>query len=105
MFSSCTIGWIKSENVLLKKGLEQFPADKWYQLGVALGVPVDELKTIQSGYIMLSGGVKRCLSETLEWWYRNTPGGATWSDLCVALHAVDERALAKKVAKDHGNYM
>ena len=98
------VGWIQSPNELIR-GLSEFCADKWYDLGVQLDVPVSELKAIYSNNFAF--GVKRCLSETLTWWYNNTesPGGANWGDICASLHAINEKALAAKVAKKHGKHM
>ena len=99
------VGWIQTPNELIK-GLSGFHADKWYELGVELNVPVAELDVFHSNYIR-SDRVKRCLSVTLTWWYENTesPGGANWGDICAALHAINEKALAAKVAKEHGKHI
>ena len=94
-----TIGRILSETPLLK-GLNKFPPSKWHQLGVQLNIPASTLTTFESNY-MLNGGVKRCLTETLVWWYHNTTS-ASWNQICAALHTVNEEVLAKKVARDHG---
>lgn len=66
-----------------------------------LNVPVDTLKAIEQDY-MQRGGVERCLSGTLEWWYNNTLGETTWGVICTALHAIEEENLAKKLAKEQG---
>ena len=100
LFSSCTAGRIKDDSTLIK-GLLKFPTPKWYQFGLELNVPSGILKGIEHDYIQ-RGGVKQCLNETLIWWYNNTRGCATWGDICTALHAVEEGALAAKVAKEHG---
>ena len=94
-----TIGRILSETSLLK-GLNKFPPSKWHQLGVQLNIPASTLTTLESNY-MLNGGVKRCLTETLVWWYNNTTS-ASWNQICAALHTVNEEVLAKKVARDYG---
>ena len=65
-----------------------------------LNVPNSTLKAIEHNY-MLAGGVGRCLSETLTSWYNNNRN-ASWNEICAALHTVNEVALAKKVAKNHG---
>lgn len=95
-----TVGGIEDETTLIKD-LAKFPSAKWHELGVQLNVPLDQLQTIQSNHVQ-SGGVKRCLAETLGWWYKNNRRGATWGDICAALHAVEEGHLATKVAKAHG---
>ena len=85
----------------LTEGLSKFPSEKWHQLGVVLNLPTDTLKIIEQHYLP-SGRVKSCLSETLRWWYNNNSGGATWVDICAALLAVDEGALATVVAIENG---
>ena len=102
---SMSVGWIRSENELIRE-FSRFHADNWYNLGVQLNVPIRELRAINSNYIR-SDGVKRCLSETLTWWYNNpeSSGGVTWDSICVALHAVDEKALAAKLARKHGKHV
>ena len=94
-----TIGKIHSANSLIK-GLNKFPPSKWHQLGVELNVPPSTLRTIEINY-MNTGGVERCLTETLVWWYNNTKG-ASWNQICAALHTVHEGVLAKEVARNHG---
>ena len=66
-----------------------------------LNVPVDELVSIQHNFNIKQGGVGKCLTATLEWWYNRTPD-CTWADIIAALHAVEERALAILVARSHG---
>ena len=85
------------------KGLSKFPHSKWHELGVELKVPGATLKSIENNY-MQRGGVERCFSETMEWWYKNNPG-ATWGKICAALQAIHEEALARQVAKDHGKLL
>ena len=96
------IGWIQTPNELIR-GLSGFHADKWHELGVELNVPVAELNVIHSNYIR-SDGVKRCLSETLTCWYKNTES-PNWGDICAALHTINEKALAARVAKEHGKHL
>ena len=99
LFSLCTAGKIPSENELIM-GLSGLSATKWYKLGVALNLSDGTLNTIEVNN-MNTYGVERCLSGTLIRWYNNTPGG-TWGDICAALYAIDERVLARKVARAHG---
>ena len=66
-----------------------------------LNVPVDTLKTIEQNF-MQRGGVERCLAETLEWLYNNTPGDLTWGIICTALHATGEAVQAMKLTKERG---
>ena len=94
-----TIGRILSETPLIK-GLKKFPPSKWHQLGVQLNVPPSTLKTFEYNY-MHAGGVERCLTETLVWWY-NKNTSASWNQICAALHTVNEEVLAKEVARNHG---
>ena len=88
---------------MLIKGLSNFPRSKWHEFGVQLNVPVATLKRIEIDY-MQRGGVERCFSETMEWWYKKNPG-ATWGTVCAALQAIQEEALAKQVANDHGKLL
>ena len=37
----------------------------------------------------------------MGWWFKNNPD-ANWSAICAALLAIDEKVLAKDVAKNHG---
>ena len=96
-------GKIHTPNALLK-GLSKFTSARWRDLGVELNVPTTRLKEIEYNYIKLPDGAKRCLDETLEWWYNNNPD-ATWNDICAALHAIHAVTLATDVAREHGIFI
>ena len=70
-------------------------AAQWYQLGIQLGIPKDQLDQIQVNY---PREVSMCLPQMFDWWLKN---GAcpTRRQLAEALQAIDRRDLAKKFSK------
>ena len=65
-----------------------------------LNVPVDALDTFETDYRYSD----RCFTETVGWWFKANVD-ATWGTICAALQAIDEGALARDVAKDHGKLL
>ena len=94
------VGKIFTANALIR-GLSKFPTTKWRELGVELNIPINKLNEIEYNFVKLPNGVKRCLDETLEWWFNNKPD-TTWNDICAALHAIHASTVATEVAREHG---
>ena len=56
-------------------------ADKYFELGIQLGVKIQQLKSIESkGYTQ-----SRCLIETISLWQNNNTGECSWSALAEAI--------------------
>ena len=73
---------------------------KWYAFGVALGVPCNNLASIEKSY---KSKCDDCFIETVKEWLKGADPAPTWSALCNALKArtVGCRQLAKKLRKQH----
>ena len=70
--------------------------DKWYQIGVQLGVSESKLRQIEADYHT----VDRRFTETINFWLRgNTPVAISWKSIIDVLesHFVNEKGLAKKL--------
>ena len=75
--------------------------DKWFQIGVQLGVSESKLRQIESNH----NTVERCFSEVISFWLNgNTQVAPTWKSLVVVLELsfVDEKGLAKKLREKGG---
>ena len=75
---------------------ETFEArSKWYDVGLELGVPVDELDCIQCDH---GGEAKDCHLEMLKCWLK-AADSTTWAALVEALGSdvVGENALARRL--------
>ena len=75
-------------------------ANKWFDLGVVLGINYDKLKNIKSD----NNSVVECLSEMLAHWLQTSPS-RTWTDICNGLRSdtVQLIVLADKIEKEHCN--
>ena len=70
----------------------------WFVFGIALGVPISKLKSINVSY--LKEGVKRCIVEMLKYWLDTTPG-ACWEHVTAALEQVGLITLASQVKQKY----
>ena len=70
---------------------------QWFNLGVALGVSYDTLKTIESNY---PRDALRCLTEMTIAWLRNS-SQPTWRSLFLALKSVNRVDIANTIATKH----
>ena len=66
---------------------------KWYQIGLCLGLSVEELDTIKASVDHLQETLKLKLKRGEE---------LTWGDVVIALYNVGEDELARQVARTHG---
>ena len=73
-------------------------AADWFNLGVALGLSYDTLKTIESDY---PRDAPRCLTEMINAWLRNS-SQPTWQGLVLALESplVNRVDIATTIAKE-----
>ena len=73
---------------------------KWRYIGINLGIPVSDLKTIESEH---HGNIGRCLEEVVSLWLRRPSLNPRWQTLIDALQAksVDEVALAYKIKEKY----
>ena len=70
----------------------------WFVLGIALGVPIGKMRSIEVSY--LKEGVKRCMVEMLQYWLDTTPA-ACWQQVSAALEQVDLITLASRVKQKY----
>ena len=76
------------------RGLLYSVRRKWYDIGIELGLKVEELDNINASY----SDQKECLREMLKMWLKSTNPIPTWTALGVALRAepVGEVEIAEK---------
>ncbi|XP_019858328.1 PREDICTED: uncharacterized protein LOC109586570 [Amphimedon queenslandica] len=67
-----------------------FPSNKWFQLGLSLGLSNPKLETIEDNYPKNN---KRCLQNCLTLWLKENIE-ATWSKLADAVDNTGEKAIA-----------
>ena len=75
--------------------------DKWYQIGVQLGVSEANLRQIEANYHT----VDRCFSEMISFWLSgNTQVAVTWMSLIEGLESplVNKVGLANKLREKAG---
>ena len=66
----------------------------WYELGVQLNVPSNELDKIEEDY----SKVDRRMSEVLKYWWRNCPHERkSWQTIANALKIINYRNLAEEL--------
>ena len=75
--------------------------DKWFQIGVQLGVSESKLREIEADHHT----AQRCFSEVISFWIKgNTHVPVTWKSLSQVLESsfVNERGLANELRKKCG---
>ena len=74
------------------------PLENWFVFGVILGVPVPQLKKIESSYSQRE--LERCKIDMLQYWLENKliP---TWKEVIQALEQSDQLVLAAQVKHDY----
>ena len=72
--------------------------ENWFVFGVLLGVPVSQLKKIESSYSQRE--LERCKIDMLQYWLENTliP---TWKEVVKALEQSDQLVLAAEVKRSY----
>ena len=77
-------------------------AAKWFNLGVALGLPYNRLTSIESDFPRDS---LRCLTETVQIWLQSS-SCPSWRGLVSALRSpsVNRIDIANRTAKDHPSH-
>ena len=70
--------------------------DDWILFGVGLGVPLSELRRIESA----RGTVKQCKAETIQYWLDNN-ADASWIKIAQTLELVDQLMLAIEVKRNY----
>ena len=83
------------------QGMREFPATKWFELGVHLGVAKTDLDNIHSDK-SLQSGVERCKLEMLDKWFKSSKDTPTWAKVYDALCTVKEKRLAVQIATNYG---
>ena len=70
-------------------------SDKWYSLGVQLGVSIEKLKCIRRENLLTS----ECLLDMLNSWLKCTDPPHTWKALVEALESspIEEKTLAQQL--------
>ena len=75
--------------------------DKWFQIGVQLGLSETKLHQIESDHRT----AERCFSEVIIFWLKgNTQVAVTWKSLVEVLESsfVNEKGLAKRLREKDG---
>ena len=88
----------------LLQGMRDFPASRWFVLGVNLGVKKTDLDDIHTDK-SLQSGVERCKLEMLDKWFKSSKSTPTWAKVYDALCAVNEKRLAVQIATDYGKFV
>ena len=81
---------------LLLKELKK--VEKWFELGVYLDVPVDQLKKIESSYHQRD--LERCKIDMLQYWLDNDLN-VSWKNVAQALKQIDQHVLAETVKQQY----
>ena len=73
---------------------------KWYDFGLALGVPCDTLDAVKKSN---QGDCDDCFRESLKEWLKGAEPPPTWSALCNALKSpsLGYGELANELSKRH----
>ena len=78
---------------LLLEALKDF--DDWFVFGAFLGVPVKQLRKIESSHLR-GDFLDRCKIDMLQYWLDNNVN-ASWKDVARALEQIDQLVLATAV--------
>ena len=70
----------------------------WFVFGAILGVPVSQLKEIESSHSQ--GELERCKIDLLQYWINNELT-STWNEVILALEQTDHLALAAQIKFDY----
>ena len=81
---------------LLVKELKEVKS--WYMFGVALDIPVSELKAIQSSNPQ--DGVERWLADMFDYWLKSNTD-ASWKKIVQVLEDTEQHALAARVKQKY----
>ena len=73
------------------------PVVDWFDLGIQLNIPMELMQEIEQDYLKTKG--KR-LGMLMQWKELQKP---TWGKVVQALINIDQRAIAKTIAENHGN--
>ena len=76
-------------------------ATKWEEVGIHLGVPVDQLETIDLNNSGRRDKVESCLRGMFIWWLRNGKE-KTVGKLIKAVHAVDKHDIESEIKQKYG---
>ena len=81
--------------------VELEPVTNWFVLGLHLGVPVDELRSIQSEHMSTEYSRIKMLAIFLE----SAATKATWLEIVIGLTTIGELQLARAIASKYGKIM
>ena len=70
---------------------------EWFRFGIHLGIPHYRLSIIKAD----NQGVENCKVAMFQWWLDNSLE-SKWSTIVQALFRAGKRALAHKIALNHG---
>ena len=88
---------------MMMQHLCEVPSDVWVMFGIALGVPLPKLKSIEDSYP--EEGVQQWIAEMLKYWLQNTThtsSTACWKQVAAALEQIDLVSLASRIKQcDH----
>ena len=79
-----------------------FPASKWLDLGLSLGLYHPTLKDIDAQYRDMNDCLRECLAKWLNKEDNvEKKGEPSWSSLIKGLRTIGDKALAEKIEKLH----
>ena len=97
MLSTTVAGDVVANLIVLVEELKD--VTDWFNFGVHLGIPHEELMVIGKDYNM---DTERCKLETLIVWGKREL--CTWSKVIEALIRIEMFALAEKIAEKYGKW-
>ena len=81
--------FLNLESLLIK--LRGKVNDRWYQFGMAIGIPLAFLKKLE-GYPN-----EDCILEIVDYWLRNHPDQPTWKEIADAIEEIQDYDLAQSI--------
>lgn len=101
-YATCSISLGQSELLVFYNELKTV-AHKWKDIGLQIGMKMNDLKEIENDYHK----TKERLQEMLNRWLCNSTNNPVenWRTICNALLNSGENGLAKDIAQKHGMYL
>lgn len=93
-FLTDSIVFVEATLAAIQREFREFV--RWFELGLQLNIPEDDLKAIAADHVSVRD---RSLHMFMRWKELEKP---TWNRLVTALLNIGKRTLAEKLAKNHG---
>ena len=79
-------------------------APDWWSLGIQLGLPLDQLHSIQYNNVQYPDSCNRCLTDMFDWWLKGDYD-STYENLATALGAIGIRDLTLEVCRENSKWV